>query len=120
MPSVVTLQRANLTEPWGFRLQGGQDFRTPLNIKKIYPGSSAAGSSLSVGDAVVRVGDSDTSKLTHLQAAQIFRTAGVQIDIAVEKGLYRPLLDHTGRLKFSPQAAASQTKTRTQTQTFNA
>ena len=31
----VTLQRDSLQTPWGFRLQGGADFRTPFTINKV-------------------------------------------------------------------------------------
>jgi hypothetical protein len=31
----VTLQRDSLQTPWGFRLQGGADFRTPFIVNKV-------------------------------------------------------------------------------------
>ena len=31
----VTLQRDSLQTPWGFRLQGGADFRTPFSVNKV-------------------------------------------------------------------------------------
>ena len=31
----VSLERSSLNESWGFRLQGGTDFRIPLSIKKV-------------------------------------------------------------------------------------
>ena len=31
----VTLQRDSLQTPWGFRLQGGADFRTPFTVNKV-------------------------------------------------------------------------------------
>lgn len=36
MPTVpVLLERSSLDQSWGFRLQGGADFRLPLSIKKV-------------------------------------------------------------------------------------
>ena len=32
----VTLQRDSLQTPWGFRLQGGADFRSPFTINKVF------------------------------------------------------------------------------------
>ena len=34
-PVTVQLQRMSTMQPWGFRLQGGQDFRQELSIKKV-------------------------------------------------------------------------------------
>ncbi len=31
----VTLQRDSLQTPWGFRLQGGADFRTPFSVNRV-------------------------------------------------------------------------------------
>jgi hypothetical protein len=31
----VQLERSSLDQSWGFRLQGGADFRMPLSIKKV-------------------------------------------------------------------------------------
>jgi len=32
----VTLQRDSLQTPWGFRLQGGADFRIPFSVNKVF------------------------------------------------------------------------------------
>ncbi len=31
----IQLQRMHPSQPWGFRLQGGQDFREELSVKKV-------------------------------------------------------------------------------------
>ena len=31
----VQLSRDALSTPWGFRLQGGKDFKTPLTIQRV-------------------------------------------------------------------------------------
>ena len=36
----VQLERSSLDQNWGFRLQGGADFRLPLSIKKVRMTSS--------------------------------------------------------------------------------
>jgi hypothetical protein len=36
----VLLERSSLDQRWGFRLQGGTDFRLPLSIKKVCTSSS--------------------------------------------------------------------------------
>ena len=35
MPCVISMKRNDRAVPWGFRLQGGTDFRIPLSIKKV-------------------------------------------------------------------------------------
>lgn len=32
----VLLERPSLDQSWGFRLQGGVDYRLPLSIKKVF------------------------------------------------------------------------------------
>ena len=34
-PVTVVLQRAHSSQSWGFRLQGGRDFRQELSVKKV-------------------------------------------------------------------------------------
>ena len=31
----INLQRNDTNQPWGFRLQGGKDFRMELSVKKV-------------------------------------------------------------------------------------
>ena len=33
----VSLERSSLEQSWGFRLQGGIDYRLPLSVKKVRP-----------------------------------------------------------------------------------
>ncbi len=32
----VLLERPSFDQSWGFRLQGGADFRLPLSVKKVF------------------------------------------------------------------------------------
>lgn len=37
MEFVVNLYRDSLQTPWGFRLEGGKDFKAPLSIQRVSP-----------------------------------------------------------------------------------
>ncbi len=35
METVITLYRDSLSTPWGFRLEGGRDFKAPLTVQRV-------------------------------------------------------------------------------------
>ena len=37
----ILLERQDISQPWGFRLQGGADYRLLLSVKKILPNTPA-------------------------------------------------------------------------------
>lgn len=82
----VTLQRDSLQTPWGFRLQGGADFRSPFTINKITAGSPADGI-LHRGDVVLEIDQRPVSALLHVEALDLVKRAGGQITFLVQRGL---------------------------------
>uniref|UniRef100_A0A8C4QJ63 PDZ domain-containing protein n=1 Tax=Eptatretus burgeri TaxID=7764 RepID=A0A8C4QJ63_EPTBU len=54
--------------PWGFRLQGGKDFNTPLTISRVNSGSKAANANISPSDTVLQIDGVSTDGMTHLEA----------------------------------------------------
>ncbi|XP_067852448.1 PDZ and LIM domain protein 7 isoform X2 [Heptranchias perlo] len=54
--------------PWGFRLQGGKDFNTPLTMSRVTPGGKAAQANVGVGDTVLSIDGENTEGMTHLEA----------------------------------------------------
>ncbi|XP_022322231.1 PDZ and LIM domain protein 1-like [Crassostrea virginica] len=102
----IQLSKQNVGEPWGFRLQGGQDFRQQLQIKKVQPNSPCAGR-LSPGDAVVGINNYSAQQLTHAQAQNLIRQSGNNLQLTVLRnqgsGLERiDSLKPKGPVKFSP------------------
>lgn len=82
----VTLQRDSLQTPWGFRLQGGADFRTPFTVNKITAGSPADGV-LQRGDIILDIDQRPTHTMLHAEALELVQRAGGQITFLVQRGL---------------------------------
>ncbi|XP_061178063.1 PDZ and LIM domain protein 1-like [Saccostrea echinata] len=101
----IQMSKQNVMEPWGFRLQGGQDFRQQLTIKKVQPNSPCAGR-LSAGDSVLGINNYDSRQLTHAQAQNLIRQSGNNLQLTVlrnQSGLERiDSLKPKGPVKFSP------------------
>lgn len=103
-PVTIQLQRTDSRQPWGFRLQGGRDFREPLSVKKVDPNTPAHGQ-LHAGDGIAAIGGYDSSQLTHAQASQMIRQAGVVLQLSIQKGLLSiRTIKPTGPVKFRPSA----------------
>ncbi|XP_075233586.1 Z band alternatively spliced PDZ-motif protein 52 isoform X9 [Lycorma delicatula] len=81
----VRLNRGDAS-PWGFRLQGGKDFGTPLLIQKVNGNSLAEKAGLQVGDAVIRVNGTDVFNLRHKDAQDIIVRGGNNIEVTVQRG----------------------------------
>lgn len=80
----VCLQRDALSTPWGFRLQGGKDFKTPLTVQRVFVGSPADGE-LHRGDAILGINGYDASNMIHKQAQDLIKNAGGTISLIVRK-----------------------------------
>ncbi|XP_033222499.1 PDZ and LIM domain protein Zasp isoform X2 [Belonocnema kinseyi] len=72
--------------PWGFRLQGGKDFGTPLIVQKVNGGSPAEAAGLKAGDAVIRVNNTDMFNLRHKDAQDVIVRAGNSFEVTVQRG----------------------------------
>ncbi|XP_039293827.1 PDZ and LIM domain protein Zasp isoform X14 [Nilaparvata lugens] len=81
----VRLNRGDAS-PWGFRLQGGKDFGTPLVIQKVNGNSLAEKAGLQVGDAVIRVNGQEVFNLRHKDAQDIIVRSGNNIEISIQRG----------------------------------
>ncbi|XP_076444074.1 PDZ and LIM domain protein 3-like isoform X3 [Babylonia areolata] len=82
---VVELRRPSPTTSWGFRLQGGVDFSTPLSVQ-VQPNSVAEQCGLKGGDAILTINGVNTDQLTHEQAKQEIVRADNYIDVLVQRG----------------------------------
>lgn len=87
----VLLERSSLDQGWGFRLQGGIDFRLPLSIKKVV-GGSPAHNKIFPGDGVASINGKETQTLTHDEAENLIRQS-LQLHLVLRRGqlaLIRP------------------------------
>uniref|UniRef100_A0A1B6E0B2 PDZ and LIM domain protein Zasp n=1 Tax=Clastoptera arizonana TaxID=38151 RepID=A0A1B6E0B2_9HEMI len=106
----VRLSRTDAS-PWGFRLQGGKDFGTPLLIQKVNGGSLAERAGLLVGDAVVKINNTEVFALRHKDAQDVIVRAGNSFEVTIERGpqtTWKPHVAPVGNvpspgLSYSPQ-----------------
>ncbi|CAD6208336.1 GSCOCG00003342001-RA-CDS, partial [Cotesia congregata] len=91
--------------PWGFRLQGGKDFGTPLIVQKVNGGSPAEAAGLKAGDAVIRVNNTDMFNLRHKDAQDVIVRSGNNFEITVQRGgsTWRPSVSPVSQSIPSPQ-----------------
>ncbi|XP_025408375.1 PDZ and LIM domain protein Zasp isoform X6 [Sipha flava] len=82
----LKLSRNDKSSPWGFRLQGGKDFGTPLLIQKVNFGSLAEKAGLQVGDALVQVNGQDVYDVKHKDAQDIIIGAGNSFEVTIHRG----------------------------------
>lgn len=87
MAQIITARLARIdSQPWGFRLQGGKDFGTPLIIQKVHTGSIADKAGLQAGDAVVRINQVDLYNLRHKDAQDAIVQAGPSFELVIQRG----------------------------------
>ncbi|XP_052131405.1 PDZ and LIM domain protein Zasp isoform X8 [Frankliniella occidentalis] len=102
--------------PWGFRLQGGKDFGTPLIIQKVNGGSPAEKAGLQAGDAVLRINNIDATALRHKDAQDCIVRAGNNYELAIQRGgigmsTWKPAVAPVGPSPVKPNAGGPVTKT---------
>ncbi|PAA61061.1 hypothetical protein BOX15_Mlig010807g1 [Macrostomum lignano] len=89
---------------WGFRLQGGADYRTQLTVMRVEPNSPAQGK-LRVGDAIQTVNGKKSRQLSHAQASEVIKESGNSLKLTiVREPNAAACLDHIrppGKPKFS-------------------
>lgn len=85
MPDLVLIKRHNQNVPFGFKLQGGQDFSVPLSILEITPGTIADQVGLRPGDAILKINNIDTNWMEHNRAKQEIMNAGNEFWLLVER-----------------------------------
>ncbi|KAK7098303.1 PDZ and LIM domain protein 1-like [Littorina saxatilis] len=100
--SMVQLNRSP-GQPWGFRLQGGKDYGQALQVKKVQPGTPAAGSLLP-GDTILSIGGTNARQLTHMQAHQLIKSAPTTLQLTLTRAQSTDFsnIKPKGPVKFSP------------------
>jgi len=79
------MKRNDQAVPWGFRLQGGTDFRIPLSIKKVNSDSPAGISGLSDGDIILQINGIPSTEITHQQGINMIKSAGLELNLVAER-----------------------------------
>ncbi|XP_044752670.1 PDZ and LIM domain protein Zasp isoform X6 [Coccinella septempunctata] len=101
MATLLTVKLTKGDSPnWGFRLQGGKDFGTPLVIQKVIVGSPAERAGLIAGDSVIKVNQTDVFNLRHKDAQDVLLRAGNSFDMTIQRGgsTWKPSVVPTGIL----------------------
>jgi len=84
MEFTVTLHRDSLQTPWGFRLEGGRDFRAPLSIQRVFVGTPAS-SDLMRGDIITSIHNEDANFLYHQEANELIRNSGGSLYLGIRR-----------------------------------
>ncbi|XP_074648845.1 PDZ and LIM domain protein 3-like [Tubulanus polymorphus] len=99
---LIILNRQAEQQPWGFRLQGGSDFKTPLSVQSCQPGSVSEASGLFPGDAVLRINNLPTDNISHDEAKQEILKSGNIVELMIERGgatIWRPQVTQLSNIK---------------------
>lgn len=99
----VLIERSSLDQHWGFRLQGGTDFRIPLSIKKVAP-NSPSHNKLYPGDGLVFIAGQDVSAMKHQDAENLIRNA-LQLQLILRRGQMNLLRPSKAPVKFASTPA---------------
>lgn len=80
----VSLRRDGPGTAWGFRLQGGRDVGCPLIIQRVFLGSPSEGE-IQRGDVILQINHKDAAKLSHMEAHDIIKNAGNNLNMVVHR-----------------------------------
>lgn len=81
----VKLQRADHNTPWGFNIQGGVEFGSPLSIGKVHLGSLADKAQVQQEDFVLRIGGMTTERMSHAQARESILNQGDYLEMTLQR-----------------------------------
>ncbi|GFO38242.1 PDZ and LIM domain protein 1 [Plakobranchus ocellatus] len=82
----VQLSRPDSRLPWGFRLQGGIDFSTPLSIQSVNPNSVSEQCGLKAGDAILAINHRNSDAMAHDDAKEEIQRSGNHITMLIQRG----------------------------------
>ncbi|CAD5124111.1 DgyrCDS12413 [Dimorphilus gyrociliatus] len=82
MSETICLRRPSSDVPWGFRLKGGRDYQCPIIVQRVTVGS-IAGTGLSVGDIITKIGSYDTANLNLNETQELIKCSGNLLQLNV-------------------------------------
>uniref|UniRef100_A0A914WBM4 PDZ and LIM domain protein Zasp n=1 Tax=Plectus sambesii TaxID=2011161 RepID=A0A914WBM4_9BILA len=97
----VRMSRSDGSTPWGFRLQGGQEYGNILTIGPVAAGSLADRAGLHNGDAVTQLCGRDAQRMPHQDAQNIIVSSGNTLDLIVQRAggahIWKPSITQLGQ-----------------------
>ncbi|CAG5112234.1 Oidioi.mRNA.OKI2018_I69.chr2.g6473.t1.cds [Oikopleura dioica] len=76
--------------PWGFRIQGGKDFNSPLTISRVNEGGKAHASGLITGETIKEINGTETSGLVHVRCQQLIKNTGLSLTLTLDSSTAKP------------------------------
>ncbi|XP_030750991.1 PDZ and LIM domain protein 1-like [Sitophilus oryzae] len=73
--------------PWGFRMHGGVDAKTPLKVSRVNPGSKAAQRGIREGDLITTINSRSTKNLTNSEAHNLLKNSGNTLKLGLNEDL---------------------------------
>lgn len=89
----ITLYRDSLKTQWGFRLEGGKDFKSPLTIQRVFVGTPAS-TELMRGDIITSIHNEDASFLFHQEANELIRNSGGSLVLGIKRNPANAHIQH--------------------------
>ncbi|CAB1338119.1 unnamed protein product, partial [Coregonus sp. 'balchen'] len=81
--------------PWGFRLQGGVEHQTPLQVSKVRRRSKACRAGLREEDELVAIGDHVCAELSHAQAMTLIDSHWHTLNLRIKRSEHTHGRTHT-------------------------
>ncbi|KAK2185580.1 hypothetical protein NP493_228g09031 [Ridgeia piscesae] len=85
----IVLQKEAPGQSWGFRMQGGCDFTTPLSVQMVNPGGLAERCGVMAGDAILQINNRATESMEHEEAKREILMCGESVTLLVQRGAVR-------------------------------
>lgn len=80
----VVLQREDPSQPWGFRIQGGADYRLQLAVKKVNQNTPAF-NNLNSGDVIMAIEGKDCTRLEHQKCHDMIASCPFVLHLTIQK-----------------------------------
>ncbi|XP_015269690.1 PREDICTED: PDZ and LIM domain protein 2 isoform X2 [Gekko japonicus] len=71
--------------PWGFRINGGRDFRKPIMVSKVTERSKAALGDLRPGDVIISINGESTAEMLNVEAQNKIKQSSGQLQLQVDR-----------------------------------
>lgn len=116
--ATVKLMRSDHQTPWGFRLQGGQEFQMPLSMVKVSDGSLAEQAGVQVGDIILKINGKECDMMRHKDAQDCIINAGNYLELYLERGpmnTWRPNVTAVGEIEINNRNSMDTNKVFTRT-----
>lgn len=78
--------------PWGFRLQGGQEYHETLHVSKVRSTSKAADAGLYVGDEVISINGTSCTDIPYSEVVKLIEKSSDTLQILVKRSPSKPQL----------------------------